>query len=142
MTPNHPKPPSAVTEAELAVLKALWEGGPGTVRELLDRLGGDQAYTTVQTLLSRLVDKGHVRTDRRDLAHVFTAVTAREELAGRQVQDVASTLLDGAIAPLLLRLVEQTKFTADELARFRDLLADAEARARARGKGGREGNKP
>ena len=69
---SHSKSSSATTEAELMVLKALWHG-PATVRELLQRLGTDWAYTTVQTLAGRLVEKGQVRTDRKDLAHVFTA---------------------------------------------------------------------
>src|SRR5262249_56393731 len=65
-----------VADAELTVLKALWDGGPGTVRELQERLRGNAAgwaYTTVQTLLGRLLDKGLVRADRRDIAHQFAA---------------------------------------------------------------------
>lgn len=127
-----PKRLADVPDAELAVLKALWDGGPATVRELMERLGTDQAYTTLQTLLGRLVDKGHVRADRRDLAHVFIATTAREDLAQQQVQKVAHALLDGATGPLVLRLVEQGKFSAEEIARFRELLAAAEKRSRAK----------
>lgn len=133
MTPQKPKPSSTITEAELTILKALWDDGPATVRELLERLGNDWAYTTVQTLVGRLVDKGHVRADRRDLAHVFVATTARDELAVRQVTEVASSLLDGAVAPLVLRLVEQGRFSAEEIARFRELLAAAEKKGKARG---------
>jgi len=121
---------SATTDAELTVLKALWDGGPATVRELLQRLGTDWAYTTVQTLVGRLVEKGQVRADRKDIAHVFTATVARDELAHRQVDDVASSLLDGAIAPLVLRLVEKGRFTASEIARFRALLQAAEKKTR------------
>ena len=133
MTPPKPKPSSTITEAELTILKALWDDGPATVRELLERLGNDWAYTTVQTLVGRLVDKGHVRADRRDLAHVFVATTARDELAVRQVTEVASSLLDGAVAPLVLRLVEQGRFSAEEIARCRELLAAAEKKGKARG---------
>ena len=122
MTPQKQKPSSTITDAELTILKALWDGGPGTVRELLERLGTDWAYTTVQTLLTRLADKGHVRADRKDLAHVL------------QVQEVAGTLLDGAVAPLVLRLVEQGRFSSEEIARFRELLAAAEKKARRGGK--------
>ncbi|MEO6594683.1 MAG: BlaI/MecI/CopY family transcriptional regulator [Planctomycetota bacterium] len=130
MSPRQSKPAPAITDAELTILKALWDGGPATVRELLDRLGTDWAYTTVQTLVGRLVDKGHVRADRKDLAHVFTAVMARDELAQRRVEEVASSLLDGATAPLVLRLVEKGKFTAAEIASFRALLQAAEKKAR------------
>ena len=139
MSPRHGKPASAITDAELTILKALWDGGPATVRELLDRLGTDWAYTTVQTLVGRLAEKGHVRTDRKDLAHVFTATLAREELAHRAVAEVASSLLDGATAPLVLRLVENGRFTAAEIASFRALLAAAERRARTGRSGGGKG---
>ncbi len=104
------------------------------MRELLDRLGTDWAYTTVQTLLTWLADKGHVRADRADFAHVFVATTNRDELAVRQVHEVASSLLDGAVAPLVLRLVEQGKFSSEDLARFRELLAAAEKKQKRGGR--------
>lgn len=124
---------TAIPEAELSILKALWDGGPATIRELLDRLDTSAAYTTVQTLVGRLVDKGHVRADRRGHAHVFAAATAREDLAQQRVDEVAESLLDGATAPLVLRLVENGNFSAADIARFRALLKDAEQRS----KGGR-----
>ena len=125
--------PTAIPDAELTILKALWDGGPATIRELLDRLDTSAAYTTVQTLVGRLVDKGHVRADRRGHAHVFAAATAREDLAQQRVDEVAESLLDGATAPLVLRLVENGNFSAADIARFRALLKDAEQRS----KGGR-----
>lgn len=124
--PNRSSSKSAITDAELTVLKALWDDGPGTVRELLERLGTDWAYTTVQTLLSRLEDKGHVKANRRGHAHVFSAVVARDELAERHVDEVADSLLDGAVAPLVLRLVERGDFSSADIARFRKLLKAAE----------------
>ncbi|MCR9248094.1 MAG: BlaI/MecI/CopY family transcriptional regulator [bacterium] len=124
---------AAISEAELTVLKALWENGPATVRELLERLGTEWAYTTLQTLLTRLEEKGHVKANRRGHAHVFTPVTQRDALAAQRVDEVASSLLDGAVAPLVLRLVEQGRFSADDIASFRKLLGEAEAKAKARG---------
>ena len=56
--------PQDVTDAELEVLRALWELGPATIRTLADRLyprGGASEYATVQKLLERLEDKGHVK---------------------------------------------------------------------------------
>jgi predicted transcriptional regulator len=101
-----------------------------TVRELQQRGTdvGAWAYTTVQTLLQRLVDKGLVAADKRGHAHVFTAAVTREQFAGERVQEVADALLDGALAPLLLRLLPRGTFTAAELERFRALLDEVEAR--------------
>jgi predicted transcriptional regulator len=122
----------AIADAELTLLKALWDGGPATVRELLLRLGSDWAYTTAQTLVARLLDKGFVRADKRGLAHVFTAALPREQVAQRRVDELASSLLDGAVAPLVLRLVEQGRFSADEIKAFRALLRQAEKDAEDR----------
>ncbi|MCK5943080.1 MAG: BlaI/MecI/CopY family transcriptional regulator [Planctomycetes bacterium] len=131
MAPRRKRPDArtpAITEAELTVLKSFWDDGPATVRELLTRLGTEWAYTTVQTLVTRLVDKGHVRADRRGVAHVFSAARPREEFAQLRVEEVASSLLDGAVAPLVLRLVENGRFSDEDIASFRQLLRDAERR--------------
>jgi predicted transcriptional regulator len=132
MSPRRASVP--VAEAELIVLKALWAGGPATVRELQQRAAdvGGWAYTTVQTLLQRLCDKGLVAADKRGHAHVFVPAVTREQFAGERVQEVADALLDGALAPLLLRLLPSGRFSADEIGRFRALLDQAEARAQKR----------
>ena len=55
--------PQDVTDAEREVLRALWEQGPATIRALADELypgGSTSEYATVQKLLERLSDKGHV----------------------------------------------------------------------------------
>jgi len=135
MAPGKNRPSSntaPITDAELTILKSLWADGPQTVRELLDRLGTEWAYTTLQTLVTRLVEKRHVRADRRGHAHVFTAITKRDELAQLRVEEVASSLLDGAVAPLVLRLVENGKFSADDIKSFRKLLKVAEEKARGK----------
>src|SRR5262249_46132258 len=58
-----------VSDAELEVMKALWAGGPGTVRELEARLRRKRrkwAYNTILTLLTRLREKGYVSADKSD----------------------------------------------------------------------------
>ena len=122
--------PQPVSEAELEVLKALWERGPGTVRELreaLGRQGRAWAYTTVQTLLQRLEAKGHVRSERGGPAHVYRAAVTRERLLGQRLRDLADQLCGGAASPLLLALVEEGRFTPEEIQRLRRLLDEWEA---------------
>lgn len=135
MTPR--RTGAAVTEAELTVLRTLWDGGPATVREVLDRVGPDGqdwAYTTVQTLLLRLQEKGCVGADKRGMAHVFRAIVSRDQFAGQRLDEVKDAILDGAAAPLVLRLVQNGKFTPAEIAHFRKLLDDAEHRGRKEGR--------
>jgi predicted transcriptional regulator len=117
-----------VSEAELEVLKALWQaGGPATVRQLRAGLAGQGrrwAYTTVQTLLQRLEAKGCVCCDRSGPAHVFSAAVSRGELLGRELRELAERLCDGTSSPLLLALVEGGRLTAAEIDRLRRLLDD------------------
>ena len=116
---------AAVSETELEVLKVLWEQGPGTVREVnatLRRRGRRWAYTTVLTLLQRLQAKGYVASDKSDAAHVFTASVSRDKLLRQRLRELADDLCRGTATPLLLALVEGGRFTAEEIAQFRQLL--------------------
>ena len=113
------------TAAELAVLKTLWRDGPGTVRQLDDRLrtaGRQWAYTTLQTLLSRLESKGLVHVDRSSFAHVFAAAVSRDEFLNGRLSSLANDVCDGTRLPLMLALVEGAKFSAEDIAQFRELL--------------------
>src|SRR3954469_17599856 len=96
-----------VSDAQLAVLQELWDRGPRTIRQLTDELypdGSDSHYATVQKLLERLEEKGHVCRDRSTHAHRFTAVTARDTIVGQRLRDVAEKLTGGLMAPLLTYL--------------------------------------
>ncbi len=118
---------SPISETELEVLKVLWDHGPGTVREVdghLRRQKRRWAYTTVLTLLQRLETKGYVRSDKRDLAHVFHPAVTRDRLLRRRIKDLANELCAGTAAPLVQALVEGQRFTAEEIAQFRRLLDD------------------
>ena len=120
-----------LSETELALLKHLWAAGAVTVRDLHDVVvsaGHEWAYTTVQTMLSRMEDKGYVRVDRDGFAHVFSASVSQESLVGRRLDELVDGLCGGAAAPLLLHLAQGRRFTADEIADFRRLLDAAEVK--------------
>src|SRR4051794_31867674 len=100
--------PHDVPEAELAVLRVLWQRGESTRRQITDELypgGGPSAYTTVQKLLERLVKRGLVRRDGSGERLRFAALVSRDEMISRRLTDVADQLCDGSLTPLLLNLV-------------------------------------
>ena len=125
---------AGLSEAEREVLKALWEHGPATVRqvnELLGSRGRRRAYTTVLTLLQRLQAKGYVSAapgTSGSGAHVFRAAVSRAELLDQRLRDTADELCDGSAAPLLLALVQGSRLSAEELARLRRLIDEAARR--------------
>jgi BlaI family transcriptional regulator, penicillinase repressor len=121
--------PSGGNTTELEVLKALWEYGPGTVRQVhahLQAQGCRAAYTTILTHLQRLEAKGYVVSDKREVAHVFRAAVSRDRLLRRRLKDLANELCDGTAAPLLHALVEGRRFKPAEIERFRRLLDELE----------------
>lgn len=111
--------------AEFDVLKALWEVGPATVREVLTCLhdrGRKVAYTTVQTLLTRLEQKRYVISDKSDLAHVFRARVTRDRVTRTRLKNLMSQLYDGAAGPLVLQLVRTERLTPDEVSELQKLI--------------------
>ncbi len=120
-----------VTEAELAVLQALWEHQPATIRQITDAVyphatAPDAKYATVQKLLERLEEKGHVERDRRQHAHQFSAKTSRDKLVGRRLRAMAEELTGGMMAPLLSHLVRAETLSAQERRELRDLINEME----------------
>ncbi len=125
MAPQH----RLVSETELAILKVLWDLGEGTVREVLDARSDherDWAYTTAQTLLNRLVDKGFVTSRKQGRAFLFRPTVSRDELLGQSLTQLADSVCDGASLPLLLNLVHSAQFTPKDIVRFRKLLDELE----------------
>ena len=117
--------PHDVTDAEREVLRVLWERGPAPIRALADELypgGGASEYATVQKLLERLQDKGHVARRAEGRQHVWSARVKREELVARRLRDTADELCGGSLTPILTHLVSTARLSREELAELRRLV--------------------
>ena len=122
--------PAAISQSELEVLKVLWSHGPGTVRQInkvLQRQRRRWAYTTVLTLLQRLVTKGCASSETDGPAHVFRAAVSRDGLLRHRLRELAESVTDGAASPLVQALVEEHAFTDEEIEHFRELLDKLDA---------------
>lgn len=117
--------PASVSETELAVLKVLWDQPRTTVRDLMTTLksqGRTWAYTTVQTLLSRLEAKACVDIDRTGGTHLYSAAVTRDGFLRRRLDDLADSVCEGVSSPLMLALVEGRRFAPEEIEQFRKLI--------------------
>ena len=122
--------PQLVTDAELAILRVLWERETATVREITEQLypqATESELATVQKLLKRLLGKHCVAQNKSLWPHTFSATLSREDLIGRRLQSTADELCGGSLSPLLLHLVETRGLTAEECASLLQLLEDLEA---------------
>jgi BlaI family penicillinase repressor len=120
-----PRPSAEITDAELAVLQELWALGHATIRQLTDKLypaGQASQYATVQKLLERLENKSFVKRDRGQTVHRFCSCVCREELIGRRLRSVATTLCGGSLTPLLMHLLTVENLSATDRQKLRDKI--------------------
>jgi len=110
---------------ELAVLQALWNLGPSSVRQVLECLqqsGRDLAYTTVQTLLVRLESKGYVTGNKRQTAFTYRAKVTRDKVTRSRLRTLLNQLYDGQAGSLVLQLIQNERFSAEEIRSLREHL--------------------
>jgi predicted transcriptional regulator len=111
--------------AELEVLRALWIEGPAPVRGVMEHLhqrGRNVAYTTVQTMLGRLEQKGFASSDKSELAYVYRARVSRERFSQSRLKTLLDQLYDGAAGPLALQLIRSQRLTPEEIEELRKLI--------------------
>lgn len=120
MTERIPRP----TDAELAILRVLWDRGPSTVREVHDTLSAtqDTGYTTVLKLMQIMTEKGLVTRDESQRAHVYSARHSQQKMQRQIVSDVIERAFGGSPAQLVMQALSGRKASADELNEIRELL--------------------
>ena len=118
------------SERELDVLKVLWELGSGSVREVHRRLcpGGELAFTTVQTLLRIMEDKGLVEHRAEGRTFIYSPRQTRERVAARFLNKV----FDGALDQFVLSILRDKDADPDELKDLEQLIAKARREKQAR----------
>jgi predicted transcriptional regulator len=123
--PGLPRP----TDAEVEILRVLWERGPSTVREVQDALNDAKptGYTTVLKLMQIMTDKGLVRRDERQRAHVYEAHFAQEQTQQQMVSDLLERVFNGSATSLVMQaLATGKKSSAEELSEIRRMLDEFE----------------
>jgi len=120
------KKPIKLTRFELDVMTALWDLGTASVREIQEQLPSQKrpAYTTVQTIVYRLEEKGAVRRLKKiGNAHVFEPVITRKAAHHRLINELLD-LFGGSARPLMAHLVEIGKLTMDDIKELEGDLAE------------------
>lgn len=120
-----PRRTQAVTDAELAVLKVLWQSGPLTAKAITATLypdGAESEFASVHSFLQRLERKGLVDRDRSSFVHSFSATVSQADITGQELESLAARLGESSIAPLIMQLVEQKRLSEKEAAEIWKLL--------------------
>jgi len=117
-------PPPRPTQAELEILRLLWENGPSTVREIQERMEQQRptGYTTALKLLQIMTDKGLVRRDETARAHVYAARAPEDQTQRQLVRDLLDRAFGGSATKLVMHALSARKTSREELARIREML--------------------
>jgi predicted transcriptional regulator len=114
------------TRLELELLNALWRLGSGSIREIQESLPADARpeYTTVQTIIYRLEEKGAVRRAKKiGNAHIFEPLVSQQSAFATLIEDFIGTL-GGSAEPLVAHLVETGKISSAELKQMEKLIKE------------------
>src|SRR4051794_6691517 len=120
--------PSKPTEAELAILRVLWQRGPSTVRQVHEGLNSIKktGYTTVLKFMQIMHEKGLVTRDEEPYAHVYQARLPQEQAQRTLVADLLDRVFDGSMSRLMLQALSSRKATSEELSEIRKVLKEYE----------------
>ena len=124
-----------LTEAEWQIMKALWEKHPATARDVMDRLpaGVKWAYTTIKTMLTRLVEKKVIREAKQGNTSVYDPLISQRKARLSAFRSLLETAFDGAMGPLVHFLVEEEQLTPKQRKELAKLV-----RSQAGSKGARK----
>ena len=119
------KKASRLGVGELELLEMLWRDGPVGLSEAHAALGLPIGYTTVQTRLNRLVDKGVVKKSKTRPTQ-FSAAITREQVSRHDLDLLVSRVNEGEFLPLVAHLVGDRKLSRDEIDQLKAMIDDAE----------------
>jgi len=117
-----------LTKFEMEMMDALWELGSGSVREIQEQLPLNKrpAYTTVQTIIRRLEEKGAVRRVKKiGNAFIFEPLITRQSAHHRLINELLE-LFGGSARPLMAHLAESGKLSLEDIREMESLLTEQE----------------
>ena len=110
---------------ELEVMRVVWRLKSVTVRDVLDSLAGEErnpAYTTIQTVMTRLEDKGFLKHKLHGKTYHYMAKVSQEKVQRRMTESFLDRVFDGAVGPLVTQLAESKRLSPDDLEALRKIV--------------------
>ncbi|HTM24355.1 MAG TPA: BlaI/MecI/CopY family transcriptional regulator [Vicinamibacterales bacterium] len=115
------------TDAELAILRILWDRGPSTVRQVHDALARERqaGYTTALKMLQIMTEKGLVQRDERDRTHVYRPRLSEEQTQRQLLRDLLDRAFGGSSRKLVMQALATRRASAEELRDIRYAIDSA-----------------
>ena len=111
----------------MEIMSMLWEHGPLTLAEAQKKFGRPIGYTTIQTRLNRLVEKGFAtRSDVRPAS--YAAAISQNDVSANHLELLLDRVTQGNIVPLVAHLVDDRSLTEKEVSELKRIIREAERR--------------
>lgn len=119
-------PGERISEAEHAVMEALWRESPRTAADVCDEICDARGWSlaTVKTLLSRLVSKQAIAAEPDGRRFLYRPIVERDAYVGGESRRLMDRLFGGRAAPLFAHLAEQEALSDQDLAEIETLLKE------------------
>ena len=120
--------PAPLSEAQLEIMNVIWDSGEATVADVWKALSARRrlARNTVQTMLTRLEEKGWLRHREEGQAFLYRAMFPREATRKHLVRQLVDTAFSGSAEGLVMALLEGRGLSKDEADRIRAMINQAE----------------
>lgn len=121
-----PEQPERISEAEHAVMEVLWERAPQSAQDVCAKVAESRGWSlpTVKTLLSRLVTKQALSTQRDGKRFLYSPAMARSDYVGTESRRLVDRLFGGRAAPLFAHLAESESLSDSDIAEIEALLKE------------------
>jgi len=116
--------PIKISPAEWEVLNALWDRAPATAADVCEALPRDKDwhFKTVNTFLTRLVEKGILQVRREGRSNVYIPRKTRQQCVQAEGESFLNRVFRGAFAPMLLHFVEKAELSPEEIRELERML--------------------
>ncbi len=133
---NKKTPPPKPTDAELELLRVLWENGSATVRKIHEALPKAKStrYTTTLKILQKMTDKGLVTRDESRKSHIYHATIEPEKTQRQLVRHLLQGAFGGNPTRLVMQALAEERATPDELDKIREMLNELDTQSKPGGK--------
>jgi predicted transcriptional regulator len=127
-------PQAKLSKLEFQIMEALWTSGASSIREIQESFPEKRrpAYTTIQTTVYRLEEKGAVRrVGKTGNFHIFESAVSRDAAQRRLIDDLLA-IFGGRTQPVMAHLIESGKLTLDDVKEAEKTLRKLENKEKAR----------
>lgn len=120
-----------ISDAEWQVMNVIWDGQPATGQEVVARLAGqaDWAPATIKTMLHRLVRKNVLAYEQQGNRYVYRSNVRRADCIKQASRSFLERVFSGEPGSLVAHFLKNSKLSADDIAKLREILDQQEARS-------------